>query len=272
MRMKNLQLCLVFVLLVFACSNGLAQIQNGQFTGTVTDPTGAAIPNAEVTATNTATNLSLTTTTNASGLYTLRELPPGTYDLSVTATSFRDFSNKGLTIYAGTITRADAKMLIGQAKEIVEVSGETTLVQTDDSKLANVVTGTQVANLPLNGRNIYDLMLLSPGAVNNAVCGEMTADAGPTTIVNGTRQNFNGFLINGVSNKDLSGGPNNTPIEDSIQEFQQLTLNMSAQYGNSAGSITNLITKGGTNTYHGSAWEFNRNDVFDANDYFLNHT
>jgi hypothetical protein len=84
-------------------------------------------------------------------------------------------------------------------------------------------------------------------------------------------QNFNGFLINGVSNKDLSGGPNNTPIQDSIQEFQELTLNMSAQFGNSAGSITNLITKGGSNTWHGSAWEFLRNDKLDANNFFLNY-
>ena len=115
-----------------------------------------------------------------------------------------------------------------------------------------------------------DLMLLSPGAVNNGVGGDRgkTSEQGPTTIVNGTRQNFNGFLINGVSNKDLSGGPNNTPIEDSIQEFQQLTLNMSAQYGNSAGSVTNLITKAGTNNWHGSAWEFLRNDKLDARSYF----
>ena len=112
-----------------------------------------------------------------------------------------------------------------------------------------------------------------PGAVNNAVGGDKgkTSESGPGTIVNGTRQNFNGFLINGVSNKDLSGGPNNTPIQDSIQEFQQLTLNMSAQYGNSAGSITNLITKSGTNSFHGSGWEFFRNDALDANNYFLNH-
>src|SRR5207253_7240435 len=102
----------------------------------------------------------------------------------------------------------------------------------EDSKLASTITSTQVANLPLNGRNIYDLMLLSPGAINNGAGGDQgkTSEAGPTTIVNGTRQNFNEFLINGVSNKDLSGGPNNIPIEDSIQEFQQLTLNMSAQY------------------------------------------
>jgi len=164
-------------------------------------------------------------------------------------------------------------MQLGQAREVVEVTGEVTTVNTEDSKLANTVTSTQVENLPLNGRNIYDLMLLSPGAVNNAVGGDKgkTSEAGPTTIVNGTRQNFNGFLINGVSNKDLSGGPNNTPIEDSIQEFQQLTLNMSAQYGNSAGSVTNLITKGGTNSWHGSAWEFLRNDKLDANNFFLNH-
>jgi Carboxypeptidase regulatory-like domain len=270
--MKKLQACLLVCCCLLLAVAAIAQIQNGQFTGVVTDPTGAAIAGAKVVATNRATNLSVTETTNNAGLYTLRELPPGTYDLSVEASGFRGFTNKGLTINAGTITRADARMQVGQAKEVVEVSGEASVIQTDDSKLANVVTGTQVANLPLNGRNIYDLMLLSPGAVNNAVGGETTSEAGPTTIVNGTRQNFNGFLINGVSNKDLSGGPNNTPIQDSIQEFQELTLNMSAQYGNSAGSITNLITKGGGNNWHGSAWEFLRNDKLDANNFFLNHS
>lgn len=269
--MKKLQACLIVCCSLLLVVGAVAQIQNGQFTGVVTDPTGAAIAGAKVSATNRATNLTVAETTTSNGLYTLRELPPGTYDLSVEAGGFRTFTNKGLTINAGTITRADAKMQLGQAKEVVEVSGEATVVQTDDSKLANVVTGTQVANLPLNGRNIYDLMLLSPGAVNNAVGGDGTSEQGPTTIVNGTRQNFNGFLINGVSNKDLSGGPNNTPIQDSIQEFQELTLNMSAQFGNSAGSITNLITKGGSNNWHGSAWEFLRNDKLDANNFFLNH-
>jgi len=261
-----LLLCSIPVLLT-------AQVQNGQFTGVVTDPSGAAIPNAKVTVTNTATNLAITTSTSQSGLFVARELPPGTYKITAEAPGFKTVSSTNVTLYAGNVEHVDLKMPLGEAREVVEVTDAVAAVNTEDSKLASTITSTQVANLPLNGRNIYDLMLLSPGAINNGAGGDQgkTSEAGPTTIVNGTRQNFNGFLINGVSNKDLSGGPNNIPVEDSIQEFQQLTLNMSAQYGNSAGSITNLITKGGTNTYHGSAWEFNRNDVFDANDYFLNH-
>ena len=93
---------------------------------------------------------------------------------------------------------------------------------------------------------------------------------GHGTVVNGLREDFNGFLINGVANKGLSGGVNNVPIEDTVQEFQQLQLNMSAQYGSSAGSVNNLVTKSGTNAYHGSVWEYIRNDTFDANNYFLN--
>ena len=271
--MKNMRFCLVCLSVLLSALATLAQIQNGQFTGTVTDPSGAAIGNAKVIVTNLGTSLSITTTTNSSGLYTVRELPVGTYRISVEATGFKGFTNNNIVLNAGVTERVDFAMQMGQAHEMVEVTGETTAVNTEDSKLANTVSSTQVANLPLNGRNIYDLMLLSPGAVNNGVGGDKgkTSEQGPTTIVNGTRQNFNGFLINGVSNKDLSGGPNNTPVEDSIQEFQQLTLNMSAQYGNSAGSVTNLITKAGTNSWHGSAWEYFRNDKLDANNFFLNH-
>jgi hypothetical protein len=271
--MKNLRFCFVCLSVLLLALGGFAQIQNGQFTGTVTDPSGAAIGNAKVIVTNLGTNLSIATTTNSNGLYTVRELPVGTYRISVEATGFKGFTNNNIVLNAGVTERVDFAMQMGQAHEMVEVTGETTAVNTEDSKLANTVSSTQVANLPLNGRNIYDLMLLSPGAINNAAGGDKgkSSENGPLTIVNGTRQNFNGFLINGVSNKDLSGGPNNTPVEDSIQEFQQLTLNMSAQYGNSAGSITNLITKAGTNNWHGSAWEFFRNDVLDANDFFLNH-
>ena len=148
------------------------------------------------------------------------------------------------------------------------MTGEARAVNTEDSKLASTVNSDQVANLPLNGRNIYDLMQMAPGAVN--VRGVLSEN-GANTVVNGLREDFNGFLINGSSNKGLSGGAVNQPIEDTVQEFQQLTLNMSAQYGNSAGSVTNLVTKAGTNSFHGSAWEFNRNDAYDANSFFLNH-
>src|SRR4029453_1299823 len=157
----------------------------------------------------------------------------------------------------------------GEAREVGGVSGESAQVNVEDSKLASTVTSTQVENLPLNGRNVYDLVQLAPGAVN--VRGGMSEN-GANTVVNGRRENFNGFLINGSSNKGLSGGVVTQPIEDTVQEFQQLTLNMSAQYGNSAGSVTNLVTKSGTNEYHGSGWWFNRNDWFDANTFFGNQT
>jgi len=246
-----------------------AQVQNGQFTGEVTDPSGAAIANAKVTVTNTGTNLTQSVDTNQAGLYTFRELPIGSYKMSVEAKGFKTVQNTNLTLNAGTIQHVDFKMQLGEAREVVEVSGEATQVNVEDSKLASTVTSSQVENLPLNGRNVYDLVQLAPGAVN--VRGVMSEN-GANTVVNGLRENFNGFLINGSSNKGLSGGVVTQPIEDTVQEFQQLTLNMSAQYGNSAGSVTNLVTKSGTNNYHGSGWWFNRNDWFDANTFFGNQT
>jgi hypothetical protein len=245
----------------------VAQIQNGQFTGTVTDPSGAAVPNAKVTITNQATNLSVTTTTNQTGFYTVKELPVGTYKITVEASGFKTFTDAGVTLGAGTIAHVDAKMVLGQAREVVEVTGQEVAVQTDDAKLSSTVSAAQIANLPLNGRNVFDLMQISAGAVN--VAGT-DFENGHNTVVNGVREDFNGFLINGVSNKGLSGGNVNTPIQDTVEEFQQLGLNMSAQYGNSAGSTVNLVTKSGTNQLHGSVWEYLRNSAANANDFFLN--
>ena len=264
--MKKLQFCLVFLSLLLAFS-AVAQVQNGQFTGVVTDPSGAAIPNAKVTVINPSTNLSVSAVTNQSGVFTVKELPPANYKISVEAPGFKSASNNNVTLNAGTIAHVDFKMQLGEAKEVVEVTGEAAAVNVEDSKLASTVTSTQIANLPLNGRNVYDLMQMAPGAVN--VTG-VDFENGHNTVVNGLREDFNGFLINGVSNKGLSGGNVNTPIQDTVQEFQQLQLNMSAQYGNSAGTINNLVTKSGTNSFHGSAWEYIRNDVFDANEFFLN--
>jgi len=266
--MKRVQFCLVLLSLLLLSLGAFAQIQNGQFTGTVTDPSGAAIANAKVTVTNVGTNLSVATTTSQTGSYVARELPVGTYRITAEASGFKTTTNTDLALNAGTIQRVDFKLTLGQTREVIEVTGEARTVNTEDSKLASTVTSDQVANLPLNGRNIYDLMQLAPGAVN--VRGVLSEN-GANTVVNGLREDFNGFLINGASNKGLSGGAVNQPIEDTVQEFQELTLNMSAQYGNSAGSVTNLVTKAGTNSYHGSGWEFNRNDAYDANSFFLNH-
>jgi hypothetical protein len=265
--MKKLQFCLVLCTLLALTVSLVAQVQNGQFSGAVTDPSGAAIPNAKVTVTNTQTAQSVSTTTNQSGLYTVTQLPVGTYSLSAEAPGFKTLTNNNVPVNAGTISQVNFKMQLGEAKEVVEVTGEVAAVNTEDSKLATTVTSTQINNLPLNGRNVYDLMQLNTGAVN--VMG-VDFENGHSTVVNGLREDFNGFLVNGVSNKGLSGGVVNTPIQDTVQEFQQLQLNMSAQYGNSGGSINNLVTKSGTNAFHGSVWEYLRNDAMDANQYFLN--
>jgi hypothetical protein len=265
--MKRLQFCLVVFAVLALTFSAFAQVEFGQFTGTVTDPTGAAVANAKVTVTNPATDQSLSATTNSGGNYTVREVPPGVYKITVEAAGFKTVTNNGVTANAGTIAHVDFKLQIGKASETVEVTAEATAVNTEDSKLSTTVSSTQISNLPLNGRNVYDLIQLVPGAVN--VAG-VDMENGHNTVVNGVREDFNGFLINGVSNKDLSGGVVNVPIQDTVEEFQQLQLNVSAQYGSSAGSINNLITKSGSNAIHGSAWWYDRNDIFDANEFFLN--
>jgi len=263
--MKRLQFCLVVFALLALTFSAFAQVQFSQFTGTVLDPTGAAIANAKVTVTNPATDLHLSATTNSSGNYTVGEVPPGVYKITVEAPGFKIISNNAVTANAGTIAHVDFRLQIGKASEVVEVTGEATAVNTEDSKLSTTVSSTQIENLPLNGRNVYDLMQMAAGAVN---VNGVDFENGHGTVVNGVRENFNGFLINGIDNKGLSGGVVNTPIQDTVQEFQELTLNTSAQYGSSAGSINNLVTKSGTNTLHGSGWYYGRNDVFDASDFF----
>ena len=189
--MKKLQFCLVFFSLFALLLSAAAQVQNGQFTGTITDPSGAAIANAKVTATNPATNLTVAATTNATGLYTLKELPPGSYKITAEAPGFRTSSNADVTLNAGTTARVDFRMQLGQTREIVEVTGEAAAVNTEDSKLAGTVTSTQIANLPLNGRNVYDLIQMAPGAVN--VSGT-DFENGHGTVVNGLREDFNAAI------------------------------------------------------------------------------
>ncbi len=265
--MRRLQFCLAVFAVLALTMGAFAQVQNGQITGTVTDPTGAAIPNAKITVSSPATGVNLSAMSNSTGNYTVKEVPVGTYKVTVEAPGFKTVSNTDVSVNAGTIAHVDSKMTMGQQREIVEVTGAVAQVNTEDSKLATVVSSTQINNLPLNGRNVFDLMQLSAGAVN--VAG-VDFEGGHNTVVNGVREDFNGFLVNGVSNKGLSGGAVNVPIQDSVEEFQQLQLNMSAQYGNSAGGTVNLVTKAGTNGWHGSAWEYLRNDATDANQFFLN--
>jgi hypothetical protein len=270
--MRSSQFRFVGSVVLALAFGAFAQVQNGQFTGTVTDPTGAAVPNAKVTVTNTSTNLTVSATSNQSGNYNLKELPVGTYRLTAEASGFKTVTDADVVLNAGVIAHVDFKMVLGQTKEVVEVSGSVAAVQTEDAKLYSTVSSTEITNTVLNGRNVFDLMTLGTGAVS--VTGvDFEAGNNHTTggaVVNGIREDFSGFLINGVANKDLSGGPMNVPIQDTVEEFQQLGLNMSAQYGNSAGSTINLVTKSGTNALHGTMHEYLRNDAADANDFFLN--
>ncbi|MBZ5527765.1 MAG: carboxypeptidase regulatory-like domain-containing protein [Acidobacteriia bacterium] len=257
--------CLLAAIFAVAVVPASAQVQNVILTGTVMDPQGAAVANAEVVATNTATNVSTTAKTNAEGAYRITELPVGNYKITVSATGFKKAIKGDVYLSAGSIQRADITLTIGQQAETVMVEAGAVTVQTDDSRLTSNIDASQVSSMPLNGRNVFDLMQLAPGAVN---ADGVSFENGHNTVVNGLRPNFNGFLINGSSDKGLSGGITTVPNADIVQEFQELTLNMSAQYGNSAGGVVNVVTKSGGNDIHGSAYEFVRNDKFDANDFF----
>src|SRR2546427_8802928 len=152
----KISLCICgFALLFSVCS--MAQMQNGQFTGTVTDPSGAAVPSAKVTITNQATNLSVSTTTNSTGFYTAKELPVGTYKLMAEAPGFKTFTDVGVVLNAGTIAHVDARLIVGSRSEVVDVTGQEVAVQTQDTKLSTTVSSAEISNLVLNGRNVYDL-------------------------------------------------------------------------------------------------------------------
>jgi outer membrane receptor protein involved in Fe transport len=246
----------------------LCQIQNGQFTGVIEDPTGANVPGARVLIKNLATGYELVVHSSEVGIFAAKELTVGHYTLTVEAAGFKTATASDVELNAGTVVRVDFKMQIGERQETVEVTDAAVPINSENARLAQTVDSAQIANLPLNGRNVYDLIQYSPGATN--MRGTMFEN-GANTVVNGVRENFNGFVINGVSNKGLSGGPVNQPIQDTVQEFQLLTLNNSAEFGNSAGAITNLVTKAGTNNLHGNIWEYLRNDALDANPFFANH-
>src|SRR5258708_14497928 len=166
--MKKFYSYLMFALVgpLMLTMSAVAQIQNGKLGGAGADQSGAAIVNAQVTAINLGTNLSVTSSTNETGSYVFKELPVGLYKISIEASGFKTLTDNGVTINAGTLERLDFRLQLGQARQVVEVAGETSAVNTEDSKLATTVGATQISNLPLNGRNVYDLMQLAPGAVN----------------------------------------------------------------------------------------------------------
>jgi hypothetical protein len=260
-------LIVVAVACLLSLPSAIAQVQNGQLTGVVTDPSGATVAHASVHISNLATAYEADFESNDAGIYTASELLVGSYLIRVEMTGFKTEVATNLILNGGTVLRVDFKLVLGKASETIEVRDAARLVNTENFRLSYTQNSNQISNLPLNGRNVYDLIQYQPGATN--VRGIMFEN-GANTVVNGVRESFNGFLINGIGNEGLSGGPVNQPILDTVEEFQVLTLNNAAEFGSSAGAVTNLITKSGTNRFHGSGWEFLRNDLLDANPFFTN--
>jgi len=257
----------IALLVVTLCGAAWAQ-DTGALTGTVRDKTGAVVPGAEVKITSNAGGNDRSMTTNIDGDYLAAGLPGGTYDISISASGFKTFKGKGVVLRVAQKARVDAVLEIGQVATEVIVTGEQlNQVETQSSELAGTVTGKQVTQLELNGRNYTQLVSLTPGTTNQS--GSDEPGTGAATVaysVNGGRTEYNNWEVDGANN--LDDGSNTTmityPSIDAIAEFRVLTSNYGAQYGKDGSGTVEVETKAGTNAFHGDAYYFNRNDAYNA--------
>jgi len=252
-----------------------AQVVGATLTGTVTDTSGAVVPNAQVAIADTATGVTRTVTSNAVGLYTAPNLLPGTYDVRVTAQGFRAQLEKGITLTVGAQQQLDISMQVGQMSQTVVVTTEAPTVELTSSTLGATVSDTTVRELPLNGRSWTDLANLQPGVVSaeSHAAVNVNRGYGDQVSISGARPQQNNYRLDGISINDYSnGGPGsilggNLGV-DAIQEFSVLTSNYSAEYGKTSGGVVNAISRSGTNAFHGAVYEFLRNNALDAPGYF----
>src|SRR5450432_3582342 len=252
--------------------NVSAQEITGKIRGTVSDPAGAVVQSSTVTATQTETRLLRSTTTNSDGSYLLLELPVGHYRLEASAKGFQKYVQDGITLNVNETVDVRVRLTVGAETQQIQVTEDAELIQGTVTSLGKTVSEREVLDLPLNGRNFTQLGLLQPGVVpltpGLAEAGG-SLRAGQAYAVNGQRPESNNFLIDGANNfNGVDGGFVLKPPVDAITEFRILTHNSNAEFGNSLGSTTNIITKSGTNNIHGALWEFLRNDAFDAKNYF----
>jgi hypothetical protein len=274
-RIRPLSFVLLLALLLAIPFAMQAQQYSGTITGTVTDTSGAAISGATVTVTNTATNASYTAKTNNSGSYTVAQLPVGSYTMQVEQAGFKTFVATLAEVHVSTITTVDAKLEIGAVTEKVTVQADAVEVQTQSAVVGEVVSGTQVRELPLNGENFVGLTQLSPGvnAANSFNGRDKGLAGGVDFSVNGNPYTNNLFLVDGVNNNDV--GSNRTilvyPSVDTIAEFKMLRNSYGPEYGQASGAIISITTKSGANQFHGGMFYAGRNDALDANDWFSNH-
>jgi hypothetical protein len=275
-RRKSL---LIIGLCLLVTLPAVAQVSTGEIEGTITDSSGAAIPNAKVTATNAATNTVVRETiTSPDGGYTMTFLPPGTYNMAAESPGFRKTLQNGIELQTNQRARVDFQMQVGRISETVEVAARAPLLESQSSSLGTVIGQQFIGELPLNGRNFVTLALLTPG-VNGAgssvggtiMSGTRPDDRRPGTEIfsNGNRENSNNFLYDGVDNNDrLTLSIVLRPGVDAIREFKVQTNLYSADLGRNSGAVVDVVSKSGTNDIHGSVFEFLRNSAMDARNFF----
>ena len=264
----------VFALLMIALSivgygQGL-----GTIVGTVTDSSGAVIPSATVKVIEIGTGLVRSVATNGQGYFVVPSLQPSQYEVDVAARGFRGLSQKNITLQADQSLTINATLQVGAAEQTVTVSGEPPQVDTATAALSQVVDEQRMVDMPLNGRNAATLTLLTAGTATTPSNGvdqgsTKTFPAGITIATNGARQSQISWNLDGGNNADIQTNINQPfPFPDALQEFSVQTSNYSARYGTNAGGVVNIVTKSGTNQFHGSAFEFLRNSVFNARNHF----
>jgi hypothetical protein len=272
--LRRLAGSLMLVLGLALLNTGAYGQETASIVGTVTDPTGSAIPNAKVSITNEETGLVHAYTTNATGNYAATELPIGHYDVRVEAAGFKAYQKHGVTLEVNATVRADASLEIGATQESVTVEAAAIQVQSDTSEVSQSITPTMLSELQTNGRNIIQLATLVPGAAASipGFDSPMAQNQNRTIDFNGQRSDHNNWIINGGEAYDRGGGGIMlvSPSQDALQEFKVLTSNFAADMGQSSGGMIVMATKSGTKDYHGSAWEYVRNNAFDANTFFAN--
>ena len=265
--------CLPIVSMLLWSQPAAADV-TARISGTVTDPSGASTPTADVTATNIQTGASQQTHTDGQGYYSFAALPVGRYDLVIRNKGFKDYKETGLILDVNSALTVNAQLQLGESSQEVSVRADAIQVETTNTQMGEVITDTKMTAVPLNGRSYTDLLALQPG-VSPVSSGQYSAapasgglNAGSLSV-SGQRESSNGFMVNGGNvNEGVNMGTAIVPNLDSIAEFRILTNNFDAEYGNYAGGQVNAITKSGTNAFHGSAFDFLRNTDLDARNFY----
>ncbi len=267
-------LVLLAILILFT-SAAFAQLTTADILGTVTDATGAVVPNATVTLTNTGTNQVRIAQSNGSGDYSFNLLPVGTYTVAAKATGFES-SKTTIAVEAGDRARNDIHLQTGSENTVVEVTSTTPLLQADNATVSSTVTAQAVQDLPLNGRNFVQLVALTPGA-NEGAGNSLSSGGRPDDrrqnaaglSVNGQDEVLNNWVVDGIDdNERVIGSIGVKPNIEGIQEITVETNSYAPEVGRTAGGVINIVTKSGTNKFHGSVYEYFRNDIFDARNFF----